>query len=266
MAAISSIIAATALAATAVGVGTSVYGASKQSEAQGNVAAGQAEQARIQQINTRFQQMGLGITQQQQQLQISTQRQAIQLQQQQDDVRRQAAKLDATRRTREMVRQSILANSQALTLASNQGANASGSSALGGARGTISGRTGTNILGVTQALQSGESIFDLNKAISTNYLSAQDKNSDLVGQSGGIQNAILGLQEAANAQGINIALNYKDAASAGTISAFGSGLTSLGGAMVKNQETMTNLVNYFQGTFGNSNADSSFNGVGSAPY
>lgn len=251
MPAVSSIIAAVGVASTVAGVGLSYEASKKQSEAQANVAQNQYITSGLQEAGVGLQEQGLKVQQEQQQLQISTQRQAIQLQQQQDDIRRASATTDATRRIREIVRQGILAKSQSLSTATNQGVSATGGSAVKGAYGSIQGQTDVSATGVTQALQAGNSIYDLNKSISSTYLNAQDKNAGLVAQSGGIQSQILGVQKQIYSVGGNTALSYRDAAAYGSIAAFGSGLSSLGGAVIRNQDNATNLTNYFIGAFGN---------------
>lgn len=250
MAAISTAIAAVAATAAVAGTAYSIYGANKQSKAQEAAAQSQAIVGGLQASATGLQQQSLGIQTQQQELGIATQRKAIELQQQQDDIRRQAASLDATRRTRDMIRTGIVARGQALATATAQGAADSGSSAVAGAEGTISGRVGNNLLGVYQNQQLGNSIFDLNRSISANYINAQDVNAGFVQKSQGLQSGILDIQRQIYQQGGQTSLNYKDAAAAGGITAFGTGLTSLGGALVKNQEAMTNLGNFFSSTFG----------------
>lgn len=258
----SSIIAATAAAAAVAGAGASIYASQKQSSAQGAAAQNQAMTSGWQSYATGIQQQALGVQTQQQELQISTQRNAIALQQQQDDLRRQAANLDAGRRTREAIRQGISARAQTLAVATAQGGADKGSSAVGGAEGSISGRVGNNLMGVYQNLQIGNSIFDLNKAISTNYLGAQDKNAGLVQQSAGLQSQILGVQKNIYDLGGQTSLNYKDAAAAGSISAFGSGLSSMGGAVVKNQDALQNMSTFFSSAFGAPSNGSDYAGLG----
>src|SRR5262245_14983635 len=71
---------------------------------------------------------------------------AIDQQKQAEAFRKQAMDLDATRRRREMIRNMIASNATAETVATAQGAQFG--SALPGAYGGISGRTGVNELGV----------------------------------------------------------------------------------------------------------------------
>lgn len=262
MAAISTILAATAATAAIAGTATSVYGASKASAANAASSHTQEMTAGWQSYATGIQQQALGVQTAQQELQISTQRKAIEMQQQQDDLRRQAANLDAGRRTRESIRQGIVARGQSLTAATHQGGGDTGSSAVGGAEGSISGRTGNNLMGIFSNLQIGNQIFDINKAISANYIAAQDENAGFVRQSQALQSQIIGVQKNIYDLGGQTALNSRDAAAAGTISAFGSGLSSLGGAIVKNQDAMSNMGTYFASAFGPQNSADNYSGTG----
>jgi hypothetical protein len=97
------------------------------------------------------------------------------------------------RRKRETIRQSVAARSMALATVTAQGA--TGGSALGGAYGQISGRTGTNQLGINQNAEIGRNMFGLN-------------------------NQMLGA--------------YRESAAAGTQIAMGAGLSSLGGSLMSN--------------------------------
>jgi hypothetical protein len=149
-----------------------------------------------------------------QQKQAEAQQQALDFQQQAESKREQAMKLDAERRQREIVRQGVAARSMALATATTQGAAANGSSALGGAYGQISGRTGVNALGINQQSEIGSSMFALNRGV-------------------------LGA--------------YRDAASAGSSAAAGAGLVSLGGMFMKNYDMIPKIGVTLGGLFSNSN-------------
>lgn len=132
----------------AVGVGISGYGLfesnqarSAQQKAQQQAAASQAQQ-------------------------VAIQGQIIGVQQQQNQQRQDAMTLDATRRRREMIRQSIAGRSQALTAATAAGAGGAGSSAVAGANAGIAGQTNVNMLGVNQNEEIGTNLFNLNSQIS----------------------------------------------------------------------------------------------------
>lgn len=261
MAAFTTILAATAAAAAIAGTATSIYGAQGQAKAQASAAQNQYTANQFQMAGTDVQAQAAALQNQQQLLAIQTQKTAIGYQQQSDDLRRNAANLDASRRQREEIRKGISARAQATSAAINQGAGDAGSSALGGASGTISGRIGNNLMGIFQNQEIGNKLFDVNKAISQNYMNAQDQNAGYVQQSLGLQQETLGLQKAIYSVGGNTALSYKDAAAYGSISAFGSGLSSLGGAVVKNMDALSNLTQHFTNTFGSSQvSDPTFGG------
>jgi hypothetical protein len=143
--------------------------------------------------------------------QAASQQEAIRLQQQMDDQRKKAMELDAMRRKREMIRQSIAARSMALATTTALGASAEGSSALPGSYGGIQGRTGVNELGVNQNLEIGRSMFGLQRGVSA---------------------------------------AYQNAASAGSQVAMGQGLSSLGGTLLKNLDTFGRVGSFMSGGFG----------------
>lgn len=80
--------------------------------------------------------------------------------------KRQAMEVDARRQQLEIIRGQQRARALGLTNATAQGS--SKGSGLQGGYGQISGQSGVNLLGVQQALQSGEAIFNANSNI-TNY-------------------------------------------------------------------------------------------------
>lgn len=89
------------------------------------------------------------------------QQQQLMLQQQEEAQRKQQMELDAMRRKREMVRQSIAARAASLTATTSQGAGGVNGSALPGAYGGIAGQTGVNIQGADQNLEIGRNMFGL---------------------------------------------------------------------------------------------------------
>jgi hypothetical protein len=84
-------------------------------------------------------------------------------QRQQDALRMQAMELDASRKTREIVRNQQRARSVAVTNANAQGA--LGGSGLFGGFGQIQGQSGVNALGVNQSLNQGRQMFGLQNAL-----------------------------------------------------------------------------------------------------
>lgn len=118
----------------------------------------------------------------------------------QDAVRRQAMEVAARRQQMEVLRNQQRARSLALNNATGQGAQFG--SGLQGGYGQVTGQSGVNLLGISQGLQAGEQMFDLN-----NMLSQQKMQ---MAQAGG---------QAATAQG----------------------MTSLGGALLTSAGPMKNL-------------------------
>jgi hypothetical protein len=96
--------------------------------------------------------------------QQAAQQQITQKELQAEGVRKQAMELDARRRQLEVVRNRQRARSIALTNATNQGSQFG--SGLQGGYGQISGMSGTNLLGINQAVMQGQQMFDINAAIS----------------------------------------------------------------------------------------------------
>lgn len=127
------------------------------------------------------------------------QEEALALQSQIESKRQQQLNLDAMRRRREVVRQSLAARALALSTATAQGAGASGTSAIGGAYGQIQGRQGVNDNGIRQNQEIGNEIFGLNRGV----LSA-----------------------------------YRTVAAGQSMSQLGAGLTSFGGAILNNAGTI----------------------------
>lgn len=93
----------------------------------------------------------------------NAQRGIIANQQKAESARQQSMLLDADRRKREMVRQGIIARSQALTVGTSQGA--SFGSALPGAMGQINSELGFNYQGVNNAVSLGTDIFNANQGV-----------------------------------------------------------------------------------------------------
>ena len=125
----------------------------------------------------------------------SAQKKALAAQERAEALRQRQLNLEAQRKQREIYRKSIEARATALSTATNQGAADPGGSAVPGAYGSIAGEAGTASLGVEQNRIIGNKIFDENRSA----LSA-----------------------------------YRSSASASSLTALGSGISSLGGAFVKN--------------------------------
>ena len=259
--AVSTVIAGVGLAVSAVGVGYNIYNQGKAADAQAAAAQKQAEIGALQAANVDVQKQQLDLQTNQQQLQIQSQKDVINQQQKADELRLQAAELDATRRTRDAVRQGIVASATSLVRATNQGAAQPGSSVGAQAAGDIQGQVGSNIAGVQQNLDFGRKLFAINKNISSIYLNAQDANSQFVAQSKGLQDQVLDTQKKIYQLGGAISQDYATAATAQGNAAIGAGLTQLGGLVSNNYSTINKLTNYF-----GSSSQISLGGSNSANY
>lgn len=259
--AVSTIIGVAGLAVSGVGLAYSVSQNKKASEAQAAAAQNQAQIGYLQSQNVDVQKQQLNLQTEQQQLQIQTQKDVINKQSEADALRMKAAELDATRRTRDAVRQGIVASSTALVRATNQGAAAPGSSVIGQATADIQGQTGTNIVGISQNLDFGRKLFSINKNISQIYLNAQDANSQFVAKSKGLQDQVLDTQKEIYKLGGDASSNYAQAAIAQGNASIGTGLMQLGNMVSSNYSTINKLTNYFSSS--TNTGTSSLNTTGS---
>lgn len=237
-----------------VGLGVSAFGAYENYEGQKNAAAAQAAAAAkqgqigvLQAQNVDVEKQQLALQTQQQELNIATNKSVITQQQAADDIRQQAASLDATRRIRQAIRQGIVASGTSLNAAATSGAAEPGSSAVRQARANIQGETNTNITGVTQNLELGTDIYNINKNISQTYLNAQDQNASFVTQSQALQNEVLDTQKQIYSLGGSASSDYATAAIAQGQSALGSGLYTAGMGVASNYSTINKLTSYFGG-------------------
>jgi hypothetical protein len=94
-----------------------------------------------------------------------------------DAQRRQAMEISARRNMLQTVRNAQQAQAQALANATSQGAQFS--SGLAGGKGTVSGEAGTQMLGVSQNLQIGEKMFDINDQINMQKMAESDAESQI---------------------------------------------------------------------------------------
>lgn len=136
-----------------------------------------------------------------------------------DDVRRQAMSLDAKRKSLETLRSGQQAYALSLSTGTAQGAQF-GSGMAGGLAQT-KGSTNSQLLGISQNLQSGNSIFDINQDISAQRIA--------LGKAGYIE-------------GTHGLVN-----TSGTQAALGAGLTSLGGTVLNALPTFGKLAQSFGG-------------------
>lgn len=236
----------------AVGVGLAGYGLYNQvsnqsaaADANSEASRNQAAIAAVQKENVGVQRQQLDLSSSQQKLQNETQRSVITQQAQADALRMQASELDATRRRRDEIRKSIVAQSTSLTRATNQGASSPGSTAVAQAGADIQGQSNTNILGITQNLGLGRQLFEINKNISQIYLNASTQNDQYVDQSKALQSKTLDNQSSIYDLGGQVSLNYASAATASGNAAIGAGISSIGMSLATNSQTIGRLYNYF---------------------
>lgn len=247
MAAISTIIGAVGLGIAGFGAYQNYSNQSRASEAQSQAAQKQAEIAAIQAKNVDVQEQQLDLQSSQQLLQNQTQRDVIGLQKQSDAIRMQAAEMDATRRRREAVRADIVSRANSLTAATNQGAASPGSTAVAQSAANITGQSNTNILGITQNLDAGKSLYDINTQISDRYLAASRQNDTFVGQSKDLQKQVLGNQRQIYQLGGEANLLNSQAAQFQSNAAIGQGLTSIGSALFNNYDKINSMTQFFTG-------------------
>lgn len=146
---------------------------------------------------------------------------AVNAQQNVEKVSQQQMNLDAVRRQREIIRSSVVARSQAMSVETHAGAAGEGGSTVGGIEGAISGRTGVNMLGVTQNQEAGNAIFGYH----LDQLDAYKKAA--------VDGFVPATPQFPN--------------NSGTTAAMAAGLGSLGGAFVKNEGIIGKGVDYFSG-------------------
>lgn len=248
--AISTVVAAVGVGLAGYGLYNQVSNQSKAADANAAAAHNQAAIAAVQKENVGVQRQQLDLSSSQQKLQNQTQRSVISQQAQADALRMQASELDATRRRRDEIRKSIVAQSTSLTRATNQGASSPGSTAVAQARADIQGQSNTNILGITQNLGLGRQLFEINRSISNIYLNASTQNDQFVDQSKTLQNQTLDNQSRIYDLGSSIALNQSAAASFTGNAALGAGITSLGMGIANNSQTISRIATYFNGSNG----------------
>jgi hypothetical protein len=264
--AISTVVAAVGVGIAGYGLYNQVSNQSQAADANAAAARNQAAIAAVQKENVGVQRQQLDLSSSQQKLQNQTQRAVIAQQAQADALRMQASELDATRRRRDEIRKSIVAQSTSLTRATNQGASSPGSTAVAQASADIQGQSNTNILGITQNLGLGRQLFEINKSISNIYLNASTQNDQYVDKSKLLQQEVLGNQERIYDLGGSVSLNYADAASASGNAAIGAGITSIGMGLANNSQTIGRLYNYFgsgSSTYGGASTTSDPTGYGS---
>lgn len=123
----------------------------------------------------------------------ATQSAMIGFEQQQNQVRRQAMEMGAYREQLQQVRNAQAARSMALSTGVSQGGQFS--SGLQGAFASISGQANTNIGGISQGLQFGERMFDIDQNLSAAKMTYAQEQGKLA-QAKGIQDIGSGIMGA----------------------------------------------------------------------
>lgn len=161
---------------------------------------------------------------------------AIEDQRQVEGISQTQMNLDATRRQREIIRSTQASLAQSHAVASAAGANTPGSSAFGGVVGSLSGREGVNLLGVSQNREAGNAIFGLHNDMYNAYKQAS------------IDGYVPAGTQVAN--------------TSGSQAATAAGLGALGGVLTAGAGTIGKVGSYF----GAQAADWGASGVGSGGY
>lgn len=100
----------------------------------------------------------------------------------QNEVRRNAMELSSRRQQTENIRNAQLQRSMALTAATAQGAQFG--SGLGGGIGQISGQANWNALGISQNLEFGQKMFDIDNLINNQKMIQAQAGADIAGAQG----------------------------------------------------------------------------------
>lgn len=134
--------------------------------------------------------------------QAAGQRKAQNAQKYAENIKQKQMELEAQRRQRQIIREQQIARANSLATTTAQGAASEGSSALGGAEGTIFGQGGRAIQETNSNATFGGMIFDANRRATAGYAMA---------------------------------------ARGGTLASAGSGLSSLGQGFIKNMEVINRV-------------------------
>ena len=215
----------------AVGVGVAAAGAVTQYSAAKKNASIQEEQQRLNAEQVEKQNAANALVRADQKIILDAQ-QNIQ------GINFQQMNLDATRRQREILRQSAAARSAALTSMTATGASNPGSSASGGVAGAVAGREGVNLLGVTQNLDAGTAIFGQHAIMFDAYKRINEESY--------------------------VPPAMQPPNNSGSLAATGAGLSALGGVMVKSEGLFDKIGTYFSGSSGSSLGGAASSSVGDA--
>jgi hypothetical protein len=121
--------------------------------------------------------LGVSESSQGAQAKYDAQKKIAALEMQADAQRRQAMEISARRNMLQTVRNAQQAQAQALANATSQGAQFG--SGVAGGKGTVAGEAGQQMLGVSQNLQIGENMFDINNQINIQKMNEADAESKI---------------------------------------------------------------------------------------
>lgn len=245
----------------AIGLGVSALGGflgHKAGKQQAQIAQQQAMvQMQInqqQQQSIAYQQQAANIKYQQDLGNLKASAETVQQQQQAEGVRRNLMELDARRRSREAIRDTIIARANSIATGSSKGANVFGSNAdtsITGSVAQIQNRGYSNVLGINQALYGGRNIFDINKNISDIWLGQNQASQGYLTASFGIEQANRGIQSNVfNLNSQQAALSAQ-AASAASSAATAQGISNIGNTLLGNATGIGNIFQSGQGFLSN---------------
>lgn len=244
----------------AIGLAASVTGAFMGKSAGEDAAKNAQQQALIQmQINQQKQasvaleQQVANIKYQQDLGNLKSSAYTVQQQQQAEEVRRGMMELDARRRSREAIRDTIIARANSIATGSSKGVNVfgGGDTSISGSQAQIQNRGYSNVLGINQSLYSGRNIFDINKSISDTWLGQNSLSQEYLTQSFGLEQANRGIQSNVfNLNSQQAALGAQ-AADIGARQAFAQGISNIGNSLLGNSTGIGNVLQSGQGFLSN---------------
>lgn len=240
----------------AVGLGASVLGGflgNSASKQQAQIAQQQAMvQMQInqqQQASTALQQQAADIKYKQDLGNLKASAETVQQQQQAEETRRNLMELDARRRTREAIRDTIIARANAVAAGSSKGANVfgGGDSSIAGSVAQIQNRGYSNVLGINQSLYGGRNIFDINQNISNIWLGQNSLSQGYLTESYGLETSNRAIQQNVfNLNSQQAALGAQ-AAQVGSKQSFAQGISNIGNTLLGNSTGIGSVFQSGQG-------------------
>lgn len=240
----------------AVGLGASVLGGflgNNASKQQSQIAQ---QQAMIQMQINQQQQASIALQQKQADIKyrqdlgnLKASAETVQQQQQAEGVRRSLMELDARRKSRESIRDMIIARANAIASGSSKGANVfgGGDSSIAGSVAQIQNRGYSNVLGINQSLYGGRSIFDINQNISNIWLGQNSLSQGYLTESYGLETANRAIQQNVFNLNSQQAALQAQSAKIGSDQAFAQGVSNIGNTLLGNSTQIGNVVSSGKG-------------------